>query len=151
MSDLVFTIVITGWTSTVNGHALPICEISSPVKIDNAVMHADVYPSEKLNVHIKNGQHVSSFIFWNGTRVHASTANVDIIMVNLEDKVGIVLYSKTVDFAVLIIKNDGVVTTGFVSDDQKGVYHGFAVLENNEKIEVKVGDEDYAGPTEPLR
>lgn len=149
MHDVSFTISITGWTSTVNGHSLPICEISSPVKIDNAVMHADVYPTERLNVHLKNGQHVSSFIFWNGTRIHASTANIDVIMVNLEDKVGIVLYSKTVDFAVLIMRDDKAIA-GFTSGDQKGVYHGFAVLQNNEKIHVKVGDEDRGGATEPL-
>jgi len=138
---ITFTIEITGWTSQVQGNKLPICEIQSPIEIRNAGIDFDAYSAESLVVHTKKGQYVSSFIFWDAARAHADIGDLRLIMVNLGNKVGIVLYSKTVDFAVLTMKgSDSNVIDAFFSDDKSGIWHAFAVLEDGQKIQVKVGD-----------
>lgn len=140
MSSSSFTIGITGWTTQVNGSRLPICEIVSPIAPKRVTLNFDVFSPETRVVHAKNGNFVSSFIFWSDARAYIVVDAITAIMVNLEDKVGVFLYSNTTDFAVLTSKGDeSNVIEAFVADDKRNIWHGFAVLEGEEKIQVKIG------------
>lgn len=125
-----FTISIERWATEFNMHKLPICEISSDTKIRNALQDYDVFSAESLVIRDKGqGQYSTSFIFWSASRVHCDIGDVIVIMVNLGDRVGILLYSKTTSF---VVDNNKAI-------NKSGVWHSFAVLEGEESVEVKVG------------
>lgn len=125
-----FTLEITGWASQVQGNQLPICKISSATEIKNAGFDFDAYSGESIDVHPLAGQYIASFIFWSEARVHAVIDDIHLHMVNLDDKVGIFLYSKTTGFTV----------NSKSAVNNKGIWYGFAVIEDSEKIQVKAGD-----------
>jgi hypothetical protein len=125
-----FTVEITRWTSETSGRKLPLCKLTSSVIIRNAGFDFDAYSGESIDVHHLNGQYIASFIFWSEARVHALVGNITLHMVNLDDKVGIFLYSKTAGFTT----NNSIVV------NKSGILHCFAVLEDSEKLQVKVGD-----------
>jgi hypothetical protein len=132
MDNIAFSIEIATWALQIDGSSLPICKITSPHIIDNAGRDFDAFSSETLDVHPLSGQYVTSFLFWEASRVHADIGNLHILMVNLEDKVGVVLYSKTTKFTVK--------TAQGVKDEasnKNGVWHSFAVLSNEEMLQVK--------------
>jgi hypothetical protein len=122
-----FSIEITRWTTETSGRKLPICKLCSSDVIKKAMMDFDAFSSETINAHPLSGQYIASFIFWSEARVHMVIGNITLHMINLEDRVGIFLYSRTKSFTV---NNDNTV-------NKNGVWHGFAVLENEEKIQVK--------------
>lgn len=123
-----FDIEITSWT---NHPRLPICKITSSVEIKNAGFDFDAYSRESIDVHVLPGKYVTSFIFYSEARVHTMIGDIHLHMINLDDKVGIFLYSRTTGFTV---GNDTAI-------NKSGVWHCFAALEDAQKIQVKVGDE----------
>jgi hypothetical protein len=125
-----FTVEITRWTTETSGRKLPLCKITSSVIIRNAGFDFDAYSGESIDVHQLAGQYIASFIFWSEARVHAVIDDIHLHMVNLGDRIGIILYSQTKLFVV-----DNKTTI-----NKSGVWHSFAVLEGSEKIQVKVGD-----------
>lgn len=125
-----FTVEITRWTSEVSGRKLPLCKITSSAVIRNAGFDFDAYSGESINVHLLAGQYIASFIFWSEARVQAVIDDITVIMFNLDDKVGVFLYSKTTDFTT----NNSIVL------NKSGVWHCFAVLEDSEKLQVKGDD-----------
>jgi hypothetical protein len=108
---------------------LPVCEISSSVEITNALADFDAFSAEELIIEKENERYVTSFILWNASRAHADIGDITLTMHNLDDKVGVLLYSKTTKFSV-----DSAVVM-----HEKDVWHSFVVLENEQSIEVKCG------------
>lgn len=125
-----FTIEITGWATEVSGQKLPICKILSPIAIRNAGYDFDAYSGESIDINRLAGHYAASFIFWSEARVHAVIGDITMLMVNLDDRVGIMLYSRATSFAV---NNDA-------ATNKSGVWHGFAVIDDSEKMQVKAGE-----------
>jgi hypothetical protein len=122
-----FSIMIKNWTTDTNGDKLPVCEISSSTEITNALQDHDAYSAEELLVCKKDEQHITSFVFWRASRVHCNIGDITVSMHNLEDRVGILLYSKTTKFSV----------GSAIVMHEKGAWHSFVVLENVQSIQVK--------------
>ena len=125
---MTFTIRIERWATETNGDKLPICEISSQIEITNALQDYDAFSAEELLIEEENGQHITSFVFWRASRVHCNIGDITVIMFNLDDKVGVVLYSSKTSF---VVDNDK-------AHNKSGAWHSFAVLENEQSVEVKV-------------
>ncbi len=124
-----FSIMIKNWATDTNGDKLPVCEISSQVKITNALQDFDAYSAEELLVYKEDEQHVTSFILWRASRAHCNIGDITVTIHNLEDRVGVLLYSKTTKFSVdsAVLMHD------------KDVWHSFAVLQGTESVQVKCG------------
>lgn len=125
-----FTVEITRWTTEVSGRKLPICKIASSAEIRNAGFDFDAFSGERIDVHPLAGQYIASFIFWSEARVHAVIDEIHLHMVNLDDKLGVFLYSRTKSFT----------TNNSIVINKSGVWHSFAVLKGSDKVQVKVGD-----------
>lgn len=129
-SSLEFEVEITRWAAETSGRKLPVCKLTSSAIIRNAGFDFDAYSGESINVHHLSGRYIASFIFWSEARVHAVIGDITMIMVNLDDRVGIFLYSRTKSFTVNNVN----------AVNKSGVWHSFAVLEASEKLQVKIGD-----------
>ena len=135
MENVDFTIEITGQASQDDGSTLPLCRIVSSSVISNVGYDFDAYSGESIDVCSLAGQYIASFIFWRDARVHVHIDSLYILMVNLEDKVGIVIYSSAKQFSVKAKQGDEDKVC-----NKSGIWHFFSVIGNGEAIKVNANN-----------